>query len=92
MSTAKDVSDRFPECFRAERLGTNTLILTKLDEPVLVLRQSRRIPCDWELQHLWHETASSSGVKGSTVSYYFPSEMDGFDDHDVPLFDVFEVV
>ena len=86
------IEGHYPGCFRAERVAHNWLVLTKMAEPIKIHRPPMELW--WELTHYWCDsrTPDSWDVLGSTVFHHHPSGMDGYRDHDVSLFEIFEVV
>lgn len=68
-------SSQFANCIRAERKGTNTLIMRKMG--VLLQRLDGKM-ARFELEHRWHasEDALVSSVQGNDFSYWRKSEFD----------------
>jgi len=68
-------TSQFTGCVRAERKGTNTLILRKLDAPVKRFDGKK---ATYELEHRWHksETAPVSSVLGNDFTFWQRKEFD----------------
>jgi hypothetical protein len=83
MSQTLDTS-QFTGCIRAERKGTNTLILRKLDAP---FRRFDGKMARYELEHRWHKSESSpvTSVQGNDFTYWQRKEFDP----SKPLFEQF---
>lgn len=66
---------QFSGCIRAERQGTNTLIMRKLDTPIKRFDGKK---ARYELEHRWHssETAPVSSVQGNDFTFWRKSEFD----------------
>ena len=74
MIQALDTS-QFSNCIRAERKGTNTLIMRSLESPVKRFDGKK---ANFELEHRWHKSEESdiTSVQGNDFTYWRESEFD----------------